>query len=201
MDWFWRKRKPANSVEDSTNASYDSKNQSNSQSSSSTSPSHDLDPQLQSFYDRVNPAVVTASATDNAAASEHVEPGENKFTMPQSFKVEEEAVRRKLLSSQNRKRDSDVRAGAMMNCVEQELEYEDCLANGSLKERATLCENKKRKFWNCYQAQVTILNVLGYSDLANSEELDRKLLGRADELYLEQLAKEAEIEARVPEKS
>ncbi|CAK7271671.1 hypothetical protein SEPCBS119000_004725 [Sporothrix epigloea] len=104
---------------------------------------------------------------------------------------------------------------ALENCALEQIEWNDCIKNGPLSSRMTMCHEEMKKFERCYNMQSVrlfwpsvlsamrclanvlkrLLKALGYlNTYGRSAEMDERIQLHADALYHRMLQQESEIE-------
>ena len=83
---------------------------------------------------------------------------------------------------------------ALENCVFEQLAELDCLKNGGVAAKMTMCRQEKQMFGRCYEMQVKFLKALGYWDAVgtDSERADAIQM-HSDGLWQRLKEQEAEI--------
>ncbi|KAK3905795.1 hypothetical protein C8A05DRAFT_41309 [Staphylotrichum tortipilum] len=93
-----------------------------------------------------------------------------------------------------KERKAQIGRAALENCAEEQFEWSDCMRSGSMRARMTLCRDEVRRFERCYGGQARLLKALGYLSVhGRRPDLDEEVQMRADELYHQMLAREAEM--------
>ncbi|KAF8469049.1 hypothetical protein BDZ91DRAFT_721634 [Kalaharituber pfeilii] len=91
----------------------------------------------------------------------------------------------------HRNRKSAISRAALENCVELQVELNECYRKGSAWSKLTSCSKQAHQLNECYTTQMKLLKALGYmADLARPSEVDERIQMHADRLYQEQLAKD-----------
>ncbi|CAK7202571.1 hypothetical protein SEUCBS139899_005295 [Sporothrix eucalyptigena] len=84
---------------------------------------------------------------------------------------------------------------ALENCALEQIEWNECIKEGPLSSRMTMCHAEMKKFERCYNMQSRLLKALGYLNTYNrSAEMDERIQIHADTLYHRMLEQEAAIE-------
>ncbi|EME88900.1 uncharacterized protein MYCFIDRAFT_209929 [Pseudocercospora fijiensis CIRAD86] len=109
--------------------------------------------------------------------------------------------------SEYKNRKAEIGRAALENCVEYQLAEKDCLTNGSLWKKMSMCRAEGKDFNRCYTMQARFLSALGYLSVQQSAEEEEKIQMHADKLYHEMLehervqqeaAKQGREEAELP---
>ncbi|KAF7193397.1 hypothetical protein HII31_05272 [Pseudocercospora fuligena] len=87
-------------------------------------------------------------------------------------------------------RKADIGRAALENCVEYQLAERDCLTNGSLWRKMSMCRAESKEFNRCYTMQARFLSALGYLSAQQSAEEEEKIQMHSDKLYHEMLERE-----------
>lgn len=87
-------------------------------------------------------------------------------------------------------RKADIGRAALENCVEYQLAERDCLTNGSLWKKMSMCRSESKEFNRCYTMQARFLSALGYLSAQQSAEEEEKIQMHSDKLYHEMLGRE-----------
>ncbi|KXT06396.1 hypothetical protein AC578_6007 [Pseudocercospora eumusae] len=87
-------------------------------------------------------------------------------------------------------RKADIGRAALENCVEYQLAERDCLTNGSLWKKMSMCREESKEFNRCYTMQARFLSALGYLSAQQSAEEQEKIQMHSDKLYHEMLERE-----------
>ncbi|MCJ1279048.1 hypothetical protein MMC21_006870 [Puttea exsequens] len=88
-------------------------------------------------------------------------------------------------------RKAQIGRAAVENCVQEQIDINECIENGGFRARMTLCRDENRKFERCYVMQSRFLKALGYlSTYERPPEVDEKIQMHADTLYHRMLEQE-----------
>ena len=154
---------------------------------SSKVPTSGLSAELREFYDREvaaeqePEASATTSTTSDFARQVHQ--ARQDPSSPEAAAYIESLDQAKAISSNRRGKQSD---GALRNCTLFQIELQECLQHGSFWERSTMCETKRKAFWDCFHQQKQILSDFNYGAAEHTPQLDGVLLDRADALGQDQ---------------
>ncbi|CAK7271820.1 hypothetical protein SEPCBS57363_004818 [Sporothrix epigloea] len=84
---------------------------------------------------------------------------------------------------------------ALENCALEQIEWNECIKDGPLSSRMTMCHEEMKKFERCYNMQSRLLKALGYlNTYGRSADMDERIQLHADALYHRMLRQESEIE-------
>ncbi|KAF2212474.1 hypothetical protein CERZMDRAFT_97742 [Cercospora zeae-maydis SCOH1-5] len=87
-------------------------------------------------------------------------------------------------------RKADIGRTALENCAEYQIAERECLTNGSLWKKMTMCREEGKAFNRCYTMQARFLSALGYLSQVRSDEEEERIQMHADKLYHEMLERE-----------
>ncbi|KAH8899358.1 hypothetical protein GQ53DRAFT_308304 [Thozetella sp. PMI_491] len=95
-----------------------------------------------------------------------------------------------------KERKAQIGKAALENCAIEQEEWRDCMSNGSVMDRFTMCRETVKKFERCYSQQTRLLKALGYlSTYDRPPEVNEKIQMHADKLYHRMLEQEVAMEA------
>ncbi|PIB02100.1 hypothetical protein CB0940_01564 [Cercospora beticola] len=87
-------------------------------------------------------------------------------------------------------RKAEIGRTALENCADYQIAERECLTNGSLWKKMTMCREEGKAFNRCYTMQARFLSALGYLSQVRSEEEEERIQMHADKLYHEMLERE-----------
>ena len=147
-----------------------------------------LNPDLKEFYTReiaddLSSVSSSASTSTSSDFARQVHQARQDPSNPQAAAYLDSLDQSKITASDRKGKQHD---GALRNCSILQIELQDCLQHGSFWERSTMCEVKRKAFWDCFHQQRQILSGFNYGAAEHSPQLDGVLLDRADDLSQEQ---------------
>ncbi|KAI5370742.1 hypothetical protein Slin15195_G016150 [Septoria linicola] len=87
-------------------------------------------------------------------------------------------------------RKAEIGRAALENCADYQIAERECLTNGSLWKKMSMCREEGKAFNRCYTMQARFLSALGYLSSTRSEEEEERIQMHADKLYHEMLERE-----------
>jgi hypothetical protein len=108
---------------------------------------------------------------------------------------ETEMDKLKRLDDDNEDRKVKLAKAALENCVFEQLAELDCLKNGGVHRKLTMCRPEKKTFNRCYEMQGKFLKALGYWEAIGDENRADALQMHSDKLWQRLQEQEAAVQA------